>query len=65
MGDVILTRENEERREDFDKSLYRDRNIVERCIGWLKESRPIATRFEKLAIHFLGMLKLAMILEYL
>jgi len=28
---------------------------VERCIGWLKESRRIATRYEKLAVHYLGM----------
>jgi len=65
IGDVIPTKENEERRDDFDKEIYRDRNVIERCIGWLKESRRIATRFEKLAIHFLGILKLGMILEYL
>ncbi len=65
IGDIIPTKINEERREDFDKELYRDRNIVERCIGWLKESRRIATRFEKLALHYLGVIKLGMILEYL
>jgi len=40
-------------------------NLKERCIGWFQESRRIATRFEKLSLHFLGMLKLAIILEYL
>ncbi len=65
IGDVIPTKTNEERREGFDKELYRDRNIVERCIGWLKESRRIATRFENLALHYLGVIKLGMILEYL
>ena len=34
-------------------------------IGWLKESRRIATRYEKLAVHYLGMVKLGMILQYL
>jgi len=45
----------------FDKSAYRKRNIIERCIGWLKESRRIVTRFEKLALNFVAMIKLAMI----
>ena len=36
-----------------------------RCIGWLKECRRIGTRFEKLAINFLAMMKLAMIQRYL
>ena len=50
---------------EFDKTTYRRRCIIEQCIGWLKESRRIGTRFEKLAINFLGMLKLAMIRRYL
>ncbi|MFN9367294.1 MAG: IS5/IS1182 family transposase, partial [Planctomycetia bacterium] len=33
----------------------------EQTIGWLKECRRIGTRFEKLAINFLAMMKLAMI----
>ncbi len=49
----------------FNKDLYRQRNVVERCIGWLKEYRRIATRHEKLATNYLGMLKLAMIKRYL
>ena len=65
IGDVIPTKDNEKRRESFDKKLYKNRNFVERCIGWLKEARRIATRYEKLAVHFLAMLRLAMILEYL
>jgi transposase len=65
VGDVIPTKDNEKRNPDFDKALYRERNFVERCIGWLKESRRIATRYEKLAVHFSGMLRLAMVLEYL
>lgn len=38
---------------------------MERCVGWLKECRRIATRFEKLALNYLAMLKLAMIQRYL
>lgn len=46
----------------FDHDAYRRRNVVERCVGWLKEHRRIATRFEKLATSFLAMLKMAMVL---
>ncbi len=45
----------------INKSKYKGRNVVERCIGWLKCCRRIATRYEKLATHFLAMVKLAMI----
>ena len=44
---------------------YRRRNVLERSISWLKHARRIATRFEKLALNFLAMLKLAMIQRYL
>ena len=50
---------------NFDREAYRRRNIVERCIGWLKECRRLATRFEKLAVNFLAMVKLAIIARYL
>jgi transposase len=37
---------------------YRGRNVVERCVGWLKECRALATRYEKLALNYLGLVKL-------
>lgn len=43
---------------------YKRRNVIERCIGWLKHARRIATRYEKTAVNFLAMLKLAMIQRY-
>jgi transposase len=58
---VIPTRKDQRRLPGFDKETYRRRNVVERCIGWLKESRRLATRFEKLAENFLAMVKLAML----
>ena len=39
---------------DYDWVLYRERNIVERSIGWLKQGRRIATRYEKTAASYLG-----------
>lgn len=63
---IIPTRDDprdpfQRRDPNFDKPTYRRRNIIERCIGWLKESRRVVTRFEKLAVNFLAMIKLAMI----
>jgi len=50
---------------DFDKSVYRERNHVERCIGWLKENRRIATRYEKLAATYRAMIQLGMARRFL
>jgi transposase len=58
---VIPTRKDQRRRPRFDRAAYRRRNVVERCINWLKERRRLATRFEKLAENFLAMVQLAMI----
>lgn len=51
--------------EPFDRESYRQRHWIEQCVGWLKEKRRLATRYEKLAIHYLGMLTIGMILQYL
>lgn len=58
---VIPSKANQERDPNFDKDAYVKRNIVERCIGWIKEARRIATRYEKLAVSFLAMIKLEII----
>ena len=42
----------------FDRAAYRRRNVVERLIGWLKQSRRVATRYEKLADNYLATLTL-------
>lgn len=65
---VIPSKENEDRTTrpvEFDKDAYRQRNIIERLIGWLKESRRIFSRFEKTAKNFGGMITLAFIRQYL
>jgi transposase len=49
----------------FDKDTYKKRAVIEQSIGWLKEYRRIATRYEKLALSFLAMVKLACIKFYL
>ena len=66
---VIPHKDNElarwDRHRKFDRRTYRGRAVVEQCVGWMKESRRIGTRFEKLAVNFHGMLQLGMIRRYL
>ena len=66
---VIPHWDNEHARRDpsvrFDRGAYRQRHVVEPCVGWLNELRRIGTRFEKLAVHVHTMLQLAMIRPYL
>lgn len=61
---VIPTRSNQPREADFDGDAYRRRNVVERCVNWMKENRRLGTRYEKLAVSFLAMARLAMIRRY-
>jgi transposase len=58
---VIPTRQDRRRDPRSEKETYRRRDVVERCVGWLKENRRIGTRHEKRAVNFLAMTKLAMI----
>lgn len=61
---VIPTRSNQDPEADFDRQAYARRNVVERCVNWLKENRRLGTRYEKLAVNFEAMAKLAMIRRY-
>lgn len=49
----------------YNAEYYRGRNMVERCVGWLKEYRSIATHFDKLAVNYLMMVKLGFLMRYL
>ena len=43
----------------FDKGVYKRRNVVERCFNRLKQYRAIATRYDKTALSYQGMIDLA------
>jgi transposase len=58
---VIPTRKDQPRDERFDKSLYRQRNIIERVVRWYKEYRALGTRHEKLAVNDMALWLIAMI----
>ena len=67
---VIPQRSDQEARHrgrplSLDEDTYRRRNVIECCVGWLKECRRLATRFEKLAVNFLAVVKIAMLQRYL
>jgi transposase len=57
----IAAKSTRKQRFCFSKSLYRERNRIERFFCRMKQFRRIATRYEKLAANYLGMLKLAAI----
>jgi transposase len=55
----IPAKSNRKWKPCFSKTLYRERNQVERFFSKLKHFRRIATRYEKLADNFLAMVQLA------
>jgi transposase len=62
---AVIPRQKRERRTRFDKGAYRQRHLVERLVNRLKGFRRIATRYEKRAVHYLGMLTIAAIALWL
>jgi len=43
----------------IDSFIYALRNAVERCFSWLKQSRRVATRYDKTALAFLSFVQIA------
>lgn len=58
---VIPMRKSRKVRVGVDRSLYRLRNLVERCFNKLKNARRIATRYDKTAESFLGFIDITSI----
>ncbi|MCP1456992.1 transposase [Pseudomonas kilonensis] len=46
------------RLDAFDRPKCRQRNIIERMFGWLKENRRIVIRFDKFAKSYVAMVSL-------
>lgn len=59
---VIPNNPTRKRLHPFDKRDYRNRNIIERAIGRLKDWRRIHTRYDKLAANFASAVAIAAIL---
>ncbi|GGB53154.1 hypothetical protein GCM10011502_27930 [Oceanisphaera marina] len=55
---VIPPRKNRTSPRDYDKVLYKERNLVELAFQKLKHYRRIATRYERVEKHYTAMLSL-------
>jgi transposase len=62
---VIPPRANRLNPRKTDFALYRERNLVERFFGNLKQYRALATRYDKLANTFLAAVALVCVLFWL
>jgi transposase len=58
---VIPPRSNLKDQREFDRHLYKERNLVERFINRIKQFRRVATRYEKTARNFLAFVQVAAI----
>lgn len=56
---VIPPRANRIKPRNYDKFLYKDRNLIERLFNRLKQFRRIAVRFEKIKKNFESLIYLA------
>jgi len=43
----------------YSKAKYKRRNLIERCFNKLKQFRHIATRYDRSALNYLAMVKIA------
>jgi transposase len=66
-GATVCIPSRSSRREPryFSKLLYRHRHTVENFFGRIKRHRRIATRYEKLAVTFLGFVYLAAAIDWI
>ncbi len=62
---VIPPKANRKVQRETDFALYRERNLVERFFGNLKQYRALATRYDKLANTILAAVALVSVLFYL
>ena len=62
---VIPPRRNRIVKRDYDRDVFKSRFLVEHFFQKIKRCRRVATRFEKLAVTFLGMILLACILLWI
>ncbi len=56
---VIPPRSNRKAPCDYDKALYRERNLAERFFNKLKQFRRVATRYDKLLPNYKSFVQLA------
>ena len=58
---VIPPKCNRKQQRSYDRELYKQRNRIERCFNKLKQFRHIATRYDRNALNYLAMIKIAVV----
>ena len=56
---VIPSRSSRKVPRNYDKALYKERNMIERFFNKLKQFRRVATRYDKLLVNYQGFVQLA------
>jgi transposase len=56
---VIPPKSNRKEIRDFDKDLYKERNLIERMFNKIKHFRRVATRYDKTAAAYLAFVTIA------
>ena len=62
---VIPPKSNRKTSREYDKDIYKERNLIERLFNKLKHFRRIATRYDKTALSFMSFLNVAAIYLWL
>ena len=62
---VIPPKSNRKVQREYDRDLYKERNLIERMFGKLKQFRRIATRYDKTKTAFMAFIHIASILLWL
>ena len=62
---VIPPKSNRKTSREYDKGIYKERNLIERLFNKLKHFRRIATRYDKTALSFMSFLNVAAIYLWL
>ena len=62
---VIPPKKNRIIKRNYDKDLYKERNLAERFINRIKQYRRVATRYEKTGRNFIGFIRVAAIMVLL
>jgi len=60
---VVPPKSNRKEPWEYDKEIYKVRNEVERFINRIKRFRRVFTRYDKLSVVYMGVLKFAMIVD--
>ncbi len=56
---VISPKSNRKVQREYDRELYKQRNLIERAFNKLKHWRRIATRYDRRSVYFLGAIYIA------